>query len=175
LLCGREVHLGERILDQAAVVVAVERLARDLLRGEHREVAHLLADLVERAPGLLLDVAPRGLHELLAGALGRGLGLVLVGVSRLARAGDDVVGLLTGLLQPRAVLLEELVGLALGLGGPLDRLVDGLAPLVQRLRDAREGELVEQEQRDPKSQQRPDHQPEAWRDEEAAPSRFLRQ
>ena len=43
----------------AAVVLVVERLARDLLGGEHREVGDLLADLLERAAGLLLDVAAR--------------------------------------------------------------------------------------------------------------------
>jgi len=48
----REVDLLERLLDQAALVVLVERLAGDLLGGEHGERRDLLADLVERPAGL---------------------------------------------------------------------------------------------------------------------------
>ena len=82
----REVDLAERLLDQAAVVVRGQRLARDLLGGDHGEVGDLLADLLERAARLGLDVAPRGRHQLLA-LLG-GLRLRLVGqrLGRLARA-----------------------------------------------------------------------------------------
>ena len=50
----------------------------------------------------------------------------------------------------------------LGALGGVDRLLDRLAPLVERLRDAREGELAQEEQRDAERDQRPDHQPETW-------------
>ena len=40
----REVHLRQRLLDQAAMVVLVERLPRHLLGGRHRQVGDLLAD-----------------------------------------------------------------------------------------------------------------------------------
>ena len=45
---------------------SVERLARDLLGGEHRQVGDLVADLLDRAPRLGLDVAAGLLHQLLA-------------------------------------------------------------------------------------------------------------
>ena len=45
---GGEVELGEGVLDQAALVVVGERLARDLLRGEDGEVGDLVADLLDR-------------------------------------------------------------------------------------------------------------------------------
>ncbi len=82
-----EVELRERLVDQPAVVVVVERLARDLLRRHHRQVGHLAPDLVDRAARLLLDVAARLLHQLLALLVGVDLGLVLELVGRLARAG----------------------------------------------------------------------------------------
>ena len=61
-----EVDLRQRLLDQAAVVLLVERLARDLLGGGDRQVRDLLAELVERAAGLVLDVAARLREQLLA-------------------------------------------------------------------------------------------------------------
>ena len=53
----REVDLGERLLDQPLLVGVVERLAGHLLGREHGQVGDLLADLLERAPRLGLDVA----------------------------------------------------------------------------------------------------------------------
>src|SRR4051794_2516219 len=85
---GREVELAERFLDQAPVVVVVERLARHLLRRGDRQVGDLLADLVDRAARLLLDVAPRLLHEVLARLLGVDLRLLLHLLAGLARAAD---------------------------------------------------------------------------------------
>src|SRR6185312_7107962 len=57
-----EVELLERLLDEPLLIVLVERLARDLLGREDREVGDLVADLLDRAPRLGLDVAP-GLLE----------------------------------------------------------------------------------------------------------------
>ena len=54
----------------------------------------------------------------------------------LARAGDDVVGLAARLGEPLAVLLEQLLGLLADALGGLDRLLDRLLALVQRLGDA---------------------------------------
>src|SRR5215218_854787 len=163
-----EVDLAQRLLDQAAVIAVVERLARDLLGRDDREVGYLLADLVERAAGLGLDVLARRGHQLLAVLLGRGLGLVHVRVGRLARAGDDVLRLLTGLLEPGAVLLEQLVGLDLGPRRSVDRLLDRQTAAVECLADQREGELAQDQQRDAERDQRPEHQPDVGRYEEAS-------
>src|SRR5438309_559439 len=69
-----EVDLRQRLLDQALLVVLGERLPRDLLGRDDREVGDFLADLVERAAGLRLDLAAGPLHRLLvllAGLLAR--------------------------------------------------------------------------------------------------------
>ncbi len=108
---GAEVDLGERLLDQLLVVVVVERLARDLLGREDGEVGDLLADLLQRAPRLRLDVLARGGDQLLALRLALGRRLGDRRLRGLAGAGDDVVGLLARLLEPLAVLGEQLVGL----------------------------------------------------------------
>src|SRR5206468_1791004 len=72
-----EVELGQRLVDEPALVVLGERLARDLLGRGDRQAGHLRADLLDRPAGLLLDVAARLLHELLAPAPGLGDGLLL--------------------------------------------------------------------------------------------------
>ena len=59
LLQHGEVELADRVLDQAAVVVAVEHLAGHLRRGDQRQVGDLGADLLERALRLGLDLALR--------------------------------------------------------------------------------------------------------------------
>jgi hypothetical protein len=150
------------------VVVVVERLARDLLGRENGEVGDLAADLVERPARLELDLAPGVGQHLLARGLGIRLRLVLDPVGRLARAGDDVLGLLARLLQPLAVLVQQLVGLNAHALRVLDRLLDRKAPLVERLRDPRERQPAEDEQRDPERDQRPDHQPYVRADQEVA-------
>jgi hypothetical protein len=86
----------------------------------------------------------------------------------LARAVDDGVRLLARLLEPLAVLAEQLVGLAPCALGRVDRLVDGLLPALERLLDARERELAQQQVGDEERSERPDHQPHARRDEEVA-------
>jgi hypothetical protein len=153
------------------VVLVIERLARDLFRGDQRERRDLPADLVEGPARLRLDVAARGLHELLALLLRGLLGVVLERVARAPGADHDVLRLLTRLAQPRSVLLEQLVGLLAGLGGRVDRVLDRAPPLVERLGDARERELPQDEEADPEREQRPDHQPHARGDEEVARAR----
>src|SRR5512132_1933225 len=128
-----EVELAERLLDKALLVVGVERLARDLLGGQDRQVRDLAADLLDRAARLGLDVVARLLQELLALDLGLRQGLTLADLAGLARAGDDLVGLRARLPQARAVLLEQGGGLALGALGRLDRLLDRALALVERL------------------------------------------
>jgi hypothetical protein len=54
---AREVQFAERLLDEAALVGVVERLARDLLGGQHREIGDLTANVVERPLAGGLDVA----------------------------------------------------------------------------------------------------------------------
>ena len=138
----------ERLLDEPLLVVLVERLARDLLGREDRQVGDLVADLLDRAARLGLDVAPGLLHQLLAldpGLLER---LALVDLAGLARAGDDLVGLRARLAQPLAVLGEQLVGLGPRALGGVDRLLDRVLALVERLGDARERALAQDEERD---------------------------
>ena len=62
LLQGGEVELPDGAVDQAAVVVAVEHLAGHLGGGDQRQLGDLVADLVERALGLGLDL-PLGLRQ----------------------------------------------------------------------------------------------------------------
>src|SRR6185437_7056801 len=119
----------------------------------------LRADLLESAPGLGLDVSPRALHQLLPRLLGLRELLLLEPVRRLARAADDVVRLLAGLAQARAVLLEQLVGLHARALRRLDRVLDRLAAPVEELSDPRESQALQQEQGEAERDQRPDHQP----------------
>src|SRR5215216_5681927 len=135
------------------MVVRRERLARHLLGRDHREVRDLLAYFVERSASLRLDIAASGGEQLLALLVSGGLRLVGERVGCAPRADDDLLGLLAGLPETGAVLLEQLVGLSLGPLGVVDRLLDGLPPPVERLRDAGEGELVEQVERRPERDQ----------------------
>src|SRR6478752_4431444 len=165
---GGEVDLAEGLLDEPLLVLGVEALAGHLLRRQHGQIGDLLADLLQRAPRLGLDVALGLGDEVLALLLAGGGRLGFRGLRRLPRAGHDVVGLLACLREPLAVLLEQLVGLlALPFGG-LDRLRDRFRPLVERLLDFREGELAQHPHREQEEDQRPDHQAETRRDQEAA-------
>ena len=83
----------------------------DLLGRDDGQVGDLAADLADRAAGLLLDVAARVVEHLLARLLRVHAGVVLGLVRGLARAGDDLVGLLARLTQALAVLVQDLVGL----------------------------------------------------------------
>ena len=124
-----EVDLRQRLLDEAAVVLRVERLAGDLLGGGDRQVRDLPAELVERAAGLVLDVAARlaSISSRCFEASAFVSSLSVLG--RLARPRDDVLGLLARLTQPRAVLLEQLVGLLLG---PLADSIDSSIAMRRR-------------------------------------------
>src|SRR5215208_2312096 len=165
---AREVHLGQGLLNQPLLVLGIERLAGHLLGRQHGQVGHLLSDPLERAPRLRLDVSPGGGKQLLTLLAPLLHGLVGCRLGRPAGAGDDVICLLAGLFQPGAVLGQDLVRLLPGALGLLDRLADQVGALVERLLDSREGDLAEHVHREPEDEQRPDHQPERWRDQEAA-------
>ena len=109
---GREIDLGERLLDQPPMIVLVERLSGHLLGGQNGEVGDLASDPLQRALGLELDVAAGGGDQLLAplaaggGCLGEGR------LGGLAGTGDDLVGLVPSHPQPLAVVGEQLGELA---------------------------------------------------------------
>src|ERR1044072_8998847 len=114
----REVELRQGVLDELALVVVGQRLARDLLGREDREVGDLVADLLARAPRLGLDLALGGLEHLFALALTRlqrgGLG----GVRGLAGAVEDLLGLLARLREGLAVLPAQVAGPPARVAGP---------------------------------------------------------
>ena len=92
-----------------ALVAPVERLAGHLLGRQHGQVRDLVADLLDRAPRLGLDVAARLLEQLLALLAGRLERLALVLLGRLARARTTISSdCCARLAQPLAVLLEQL-------------------------------------------------------------------
>src|SRR5215203_5472722 len=99
----REVQLRDRLVDEPALVLARQRLARDLLGREDREVGDLGADLLDRPPRLGLDVTACLLEQLLAPLLADGDGVGLLLLAGLARPRDDVVGLLARGRQALAV------------------------------------------------------------------------
>jgi hypothetical protein len=163
-----EVELAERFLDQALLIVVVERLAGHLLGGEDRQVGDLGADLLDRAARLGLDVATRLLEQLLA--LGpRPLDcLALAHLAGLARAGDDLLGLGARLAQPGAVLLEQRGRIGTRALRRLDRLLDRPLALLERLGDGGPRVLAQDEERHQEGEERPDHQPHIGTDEEVA-------
>src|SRR6478672_4376642 len=113
LLSGerREVELAQRFLHELALVLLGERLARDLLRRQDRQAGHLLAQLADRALDRGLRVLARLLENLLARVPSLLDALALDGLSRLARAHDDLLRLPARLLEPLTVLVEQRVGL----------------------------------------------------------------
>src|SRR3954464_12602344 len=66
LLQNREVELGDRLFDQTPMVGVVERLACHLRRSEQAQLDDLEPDLLQRAPGLGLDLLARLLEPALA-------------------------------------------------------------------------------------------------------------
>src|SRR4029077_10296747 len=98
-----EVDLGQRLVDQALLVVSREGLAGHLLGRQHREVGDLLADALQGAARLRLDVAAGGGEQLLAllATVLRRLRLRRVG--GLAGAGDDLIRLPSSATQAPAV------------------------------------------------------------------------
>ena len=99
-----------------------ERLARDLLGREHRQVGDLATDLIDRAAGLRLDVTAGLLEQPLALGASRLDRFLLMRLAGLAGAGDDLIGLRARLGQALAVLVEHLLGLLAQLLGGVDRL-----------------------------------------------------
>ena len=155
-----EVDLAERLVDEALLVVLVERLARDLLRGDHGERGHLLADAVERAARLRLDLAAGLLHQLLA----RGSWPPTSTPPRACRPPcararrcppPARAPRRAGRGTPRAARRPPCACARPPGSTPRSR-----AALVERLLDARVGVLVEHPERDAERDQRPDHQPE---------------
>jgi hypothetical protein len=124
------------------VIVAGERLPGHLLGRQQGQVGDLPADALERAPGLRLDVAPCGGQKLLALALALLGRLRPGGIGRLPGAGDDVVRLLSRLLEASPVFGQELVGLLPGLLRVFDRLPDRIGALVERFLNPREGNFA---------------------------------
>ena len=149
---------------------SVERLARDLLGGQHGEVGDLVADLLDRAARLVLDVAARvcsssssrccaGLGDRLSACVARPPCARARRCRRPARAPRAAArGTPRAARRPpararSAASIESSIA---------------FAALVERLRDPRERDLAEHVERDAEGDQRPDHQPEARADEEAA-------
>src|SRR5437660_10708429 len=131
----REVELGDRVVDQAAVVLVGEHLARDLRGGRERQLRDLAPDLLERALRLGRDLAPRLLDPAFALLLGLLLHAALHRLGHLARLGEDLLGLVARLSDQRAVLLEQPPRLVARVVGLLERLPDAVAALVDRLLD----------------------------------------
>src|SRR5262245_51887216 len=133
-----EVELADGLLDQAAVVGVVERLARHLLRCHERQVRDLGPDLLERAAGLGLDLAPGLLQPALAIGLGLRLDALALGLGDAPSLGEDLLGVSARLPQQGAVLRELLPRLLARVVRLLQRLADALAALVDRLLDRSE-------------------------------------
>src|SRR6266566_4694001 len=128
-----EVELADRLVDQAALVLVVQRTPRHLLGGEQAELGDLGPDRLERSPRLGFDLA----LCLLEPALAVGLGLVL-----------DAPQLRLGLVpRDRANILRLTA-----------RLADQLAALLEQLLNRTEGVPLQDEQRDQEADDRPDHQ-----------------
>ena len=127
-----DVGLFDRLLDQPALVVLVEDLARDLLGGEERQLDDVAADLLAQ-PGvlggellavllqLLLEVGVRALLRL----LDESLGLAASVVEDLLAVGLRFLALLRG-------QLAELARFGAGLVGLVEGLADAVAPLVDQ-------------------------------------------
>src|SRR5215470_9938840 len=165
LLQAREVEAGDRLFDQSLVALGVEGAA-DHPRGRlERELGDLGADLFERAGGLGRDLLAR----LLEPALPLGLRLFshpgLHGFARLARLGEDRLGLTARLRDELLVLLQQLLRLVARLVGRLDGVPDRLLPVVDELLDGAERVALEHPERDQEADDRPDHQPRRDRDE----------
>ena len=90
-----------------------------------------------------------------------------MGLRRLARALDDLIGLLPGLFQPLPVFAQDLLRFGARALGGVDRFFDRLLAAFERLADTRERELGEQHHRDAEDEQRPNHQADARLDQEA--------
>jgi hypothetical protein len=91
-----------------------------------------------------------------------------------AGTGDDVLRLLTRLLEALAILGEQAVRLSLRPLGGVDRLLDRALADVELLLDPREHVAAQDPERYPERQQRPDHEPHARLDEELPAASLFR-
>ena len=82
-----------------------------------------------------------------------------VRVGDLARLGEDLLGVVPGLGDQGAVLLDQLVRLGAGVVRLVEGGADLLAPLVDRGLDPAERELLQREEDDAEADDRPDHEP----------------
>jgi len=154
-----EVELADRLVDQAALILVVERLAGDLLGRDEAQLGDLGADRLERAPRLGFDLALRLLESPLSVGLGLLLDPLLHRLTDLAGLAEDLLRLRPGLADQLAVLFEQLAGFVARLVGFLERAADALATLVDHLLDRAEGIPLEDEEDDQEADDRPDHQP----------------
>jgi hypothetical protein len=83
---------------------------------------------------------------------------VLHRLARLARLGEDRLGLALRLADQLAVLLEQPLRLVARLVGGVDRTPDRLPPLVDHVLDRPERVSLEDEEHDDEEDDRPDHQ-----------------
>ena len=128
----------ERLLDEPLLVGLGERLARDLLGGEHGEVGDLVADLLDRAARLGLDVAARLLHHLLALAPWPRRATSFSCASPVLRARATISSAWPRASASRSRYSSSSCRPRSGTLGGVDRILDRLLALVERLGDARE-------------------------------------
>src|SRR5215218_2908713 len=153
-----EVELLDRLVDQAAVIVLVEHLARDARGRDDRQLRHFLAQLLERAARLGLDLLARVLDPALALGLELLAQAIALGVADTASLAQDLLGLAARLVHERAVLLEQPARLVAGAVCLPERFADPLPALVDDLLDRAERELLQDKEGDPEADEGPDHQ-----------------
>ena len=154
----REVEVGDRLGDEAALVLAVEHLAGDLGGGDERQLGDLAPDLLERALGLGGDLAPRLLEPALAVDLRLLLDALALRLGDVPGLGEDRLGVGSRLRHQLLVLLEQPAGLFPRLVRLLERQHDPRAPVVDRLLDRLERVALEHEEGHAERDQGPDHQ-----------------
>ena len=163
----REVELAERLLDEAALVVGGQRLARDLLGREDRQVRDLVADLRRsrdasrpRCRGGSARAAARGARAPrrwprapASSAVRRARATISSACSRasFSRSRYSARSSSASWRVRSAVSIESSIAFWRWSRAGADR---------------RERELGEQEHRDPEHEQRPDHQPPGGGDQE---------
>ncbi len=157
LQCG-EVELGDRLVDEPALILCVEHLAGDAGRGLEREIGDLGANQVERALRLGVDLALRLLEPASAFRLGLLLHARDLRVRDLACVREDVGRLALRIRDQLAVLLEKLARLVTRLVGLVHGRANAVAAVVDGLLDRPEREPPQDEERDREADQGPDHQ-----------------
>src|SRR5438477_11647850 len=105
LLEAREVQRADRVGDQLAIALGVERPADDARGRFDRELGDLGADLVESPRRLCGDLPARLLEPALPLLLGVVAHALLHRLARVPRLGEDLLRLAPSLAHQRAVLL----------------------------------------------------------------------